>query len=144
MLSLETSQEFWLGFKRKPERSSLAWEIISKTVCLAKRIIWKRLLAAGVFSPCLQVGLHSHHFRVMPMSPIFKEGRGILQLSDYPFTSTVTALTVLMEPGREEAILGPWSSWGRVRRGHPPVSRTVALRFQVCPVSSGVHDKEHY
>ena len=133
-----------MGFKRRPERSSLAWEIISKTVCLVKRVIWKRLLAAGVFSPCLQIGLHSHHFRVMPVSPSFKEGRGILQLSDCPFARTVTALTVPMEPGREEAILRPRSSWGKVRRGHPPVSRTVALRFQVCPVSSGVRDKEHY
>ena len=42
-----------------------------------------RLLAAGVFSPCLQVGLHLLHFRVMPMSPTFKEGREILHLSSF-------------------------------------------------------------
>lgn len=65
-----------------------------------------------------------------------------------PLASAVMALTILVEPGGEEV----WLPQGRVlqgesQKGYLHISRAVALRFQVCPLSSGVGcspDKEHY
>lgn len=80
------------------------------------------------------------------MSPVFKEGREILQLSDCSFGQHCHGLDSV--DGARQGGSRPRAMvlLGESQEGASYVLRTAALRFQVCPVSTGVRcsgDKEY-
>ena len=82
----------------------------------------------------------------MPMFPVFKEGREILQLSDCSFGQHYHGLDSV--DGARQGGSHPQAMvlLGESQKGASYVLRTAALRFQVCPVSTGVRcssDKEY-